>query len=225
MIEQVTKRDLDSYMREYIWQPLGMISTTFRLQSNLDIQARKASMTTRDASGMLNSTVERYSMWFPEPDSALDDHGGAGVFSCPADYMKLLTALLDNNGSLLRPASIDLLFTPCLSPMAAEKLQENRSAHNRLYEGLEMAVQAPTKVNHTLGGMLTEQDVLGGRKAGSLAWGGIPNLSWIIDPKSQLALFYASQQLPQGDLPSARLIKQFEAAVYSGEFFEGASPA
>jgi hypothetical protein len=141
------------------------------------------------------------------------------VFSCVADYIKVLTAIVDNNGALLTPASVGLLFKSCLSAAAASALQEVRSAQIVATEGVEMAIPAPAHVSYSVGGMLTDEDVPGGRKAGSLSWGGLPNLSWVIDPESRLALFYASQLVPPGDPDSVGMVRRFEAAVYSGELF------
>lgn len=219
MIERVTNQSLESYMQQNIWGPLGMASTTFLPESRPDITARKAEMTKRNPDKSLTPNTSRISLWFPDPETSVEAHGGGGVFSCVADYIKVLTAIVENNGVLLSPASVERLFTPCLSAAAARALGDARSAQYRATEGPEMAIPPPMRANHSVGGMITEEDVPGGRKAGSMSWGGLPNLSWIIDPKSRLVLFYASQLVPPGDLHSAQIVRKFEAAVYSGEFF------
>jgi CubicO group peptidase (beta-lactamase class C family) len=222
MIEKVSNQSLESYMQQHIWGPLGMVSTTFRLQSRPDIKGQKAEITKRNPDKSLSPNTSRISLWFPDPDTALEDHGGGGVFSCVSDYFKVLTAIVENNGVLLTPASIDLLFTPCLSTAADQAFEQARSAQaaqSAAADGPGMAIPAPARVNYSVGGMITGEDVPGGRKAGSLSWGGLPNLSWIIDPASRLVLFYASQVIPPGDLESGQIVRRFEAAVYSGEFF------
>lgn len=218
MVESVTNQSLGDYMQEHIWGPLGMTSTTFRLHERLDIKARRADMSTRNDDGSVGPSSTR---WFSE--FTPDDHGGGGVYSCVADYVKVLASLIKNDGILLSPANVDLLFTPCLTKAAAEKFQAIRSVQNAENDRHEMALPAPVKVDYALGGMTTLEDIPGGRKAGSMSWGGLPNLSWVLDRTSGIGLFFASQLIPPGDAKTQQMIRRFEAAVYSGEFFTGAS--
>lgn len=217
MVERVTNETLDSYMSKNIWKPLGMDSTTFQLDERSDVKGRRADMSMRGASGLIPSPTRYFS------DESPDCHGGGGVFSCAADYIKILISLLKNDGTLLKPSSIDLLFTPCLPLGPAEAFRENRTAAYKAYRtgkiGLEMKemVVQPVEMNHAIGGQVSEKDSLGGRKAGSLCWGGLPNLSWSVDRDSGIALLYCSQLLPPGDHASRAAFERFESAVYSGE--------
>jgi hypothetical protein len=63
--------------------------------------------------------------------------------------------------------------------------------------------------------MVTLADVPGGRKVGSVSWGGLPNLSWVLDRKTSIALLYASQLMPTGDAETRNVFKKFEAVVYA----------
>lgn len=219
MVERVTNMSLGSYMAENIWNPLGLTSTTFRLQSRPDILNRRADMTVRTSSGALAPSPTRFFT-----DNAPDDHGGGGLFSCAEDYVKLLVSVLKNDGTLLKPSSIDLLFTPYLSPAAAAAFRDNRTAAYTAYRNgpagskVERGATQPIEMNYALGGQLSEKDWIGGRKAGSMSWGGLPNLSWVIDRTSGIALLYCSQILPPGDHVSRAAFERFEGAVYRGEF-------
>ncbi|KAI1614304.1 putative D-aminoacylase [Exophiala viscosa] len=217
MIERVNGgQSLDAYMQEYICKPLGMSSTTFRPSEIPGFSARCADMTNRSADGTLSTTsVEALR------GPVGDDEGGGGLYSSPADYIKFLTALLKNDGTLVNPASMDLLFTPCLTEAGAKALQHIMSSR---FAGdaepdatLTGGVIAPTEVDYALGGLVTTADVPGGRKAGSMSWGGLPNLSWVVDPKSDIALLYSSQLLPTGDVTTRTLFKGFEAMMYTSK--------
>jgi hypothetical protein len=53
-----------------------------------------------------------------------------------------------------------------------------------------------------------------GRKAGSLSWGGYPNLMWWIDRSGGLAGIYGSQVCPPGDPASIKLNAAWEKDMY-----------
>lgn len=195
-----------------------MNSTTFHLHERADIKDRRADMSKRNADGyVIPSDTRWYNDQYP------DDQGGSGVYSSAIDFMKLLGSLVENDGRILHPSSLDKLFRPCLPPLAAEKFQTLRAAIYQQNDRHEMALPSPVKVNYALGGMTTVEDIPGGRKAGSMSWGGLPNLSWVVDRSAGIALLYASQLLPPGDTVSQKMVRKFEAAVYSNEFFNGAS--
>lgn len=222
MVERVTGLSLGDFMYQNIWQPLGMTLTSFRLLERPDIQARQADLSVRGAGGAV----------FPHPAPFMPvdtptDHGGGGVYSCPRDFIKVLVACVTSDPKLLTPASYDLLCEPSLSAESAANLNETRKAMYAAADaaveamGLRMPIPAPTHMSWAPGGMVVAKDVPGGRKAGSISWGGLPNLSWVVDRASGVALLYASQLLPPGDKLTAQVVRQLEAEVYSGKFFEG----
>jgi CubicO group peptidase (beta-lactamase class C family) len=65
-----------------------------------------------------------------------------------------------------------------------------------------------------LGLMVNLEDLPGGRRAGSLAWAGLGNTYFWIDPASGIAGVLLSQILPFADPRIMRLFAEFEKAVY-----------
>jgi CubicO group peptidase (beta-lactamase class C family) len=55
----------------------------------------------------------------------------------------------------------------------------------------------------------------GGRSAGSLAWGGIANTYFWIDPKKDVAGVIMMQYLPFADKEALAVLSDFERAVYA----------
>ncbi len=53
-----------------------------------------------------------------------------------------------------------------------------------------------------------------GRSPGSLAWAGLMNSYYWIDPAKNIAGVYATQILPFCDVKSLKLFEEFETAVY-----------
>jgi len=62
--------------------------------------------------------------------------------------------------------------------------------------------------------MINEADAPTGRPAGSLAWAGLANTYFWIDPRNGIAGVYATQILPFVDEKSLPLFLAFETAVY-----------
>jgi len=220
MVERVNNNQkLGDYMQEHIWGPLGMKSTSFRIDSREDIRSRRLDMSLRHPqTGALMPSPSRF--W---SEKYKDDHGGAGVFSCASDYIKVLSSIIKNDGKLLKPSSIDTLFSPNLS--VASKTAFNNTLFlpypsnengevNYLFTG---GIPQYADPNYAVGGFLVEKDVEGKRKKGSMAWQGYPNVYWVMDRESGLALLYASQLLPTGDKPSCEIFQKFEEAVYAGQ--------
>lgn len=218
MVARVTGQTLGAYMEENILKPLGMASTSFRVKDRPDILSRRADMALRTAEGAVVPSPTRFFS-----DDAPDDHGGGGLFSCPGDYVKLLISVLKNDGTLLTPAAMDVLFTPCLPPDAITELRNNRRTMYKTFRESKpgsaavVKVIQPEEINYALGGQISETGWLGGRKAGSMSWGGLPNLSWVLDRESGIALLFSTQILPPGDAGARAAFERFEYAVYNGE--------
>ncbi|KAA6412835.1 MAG: hypothetical protein FRX48_03828 [Lasallia pustulata] len=71
-------------------------------------------------------------------------------------------------------------------------------------------VKIGTSVNWGLGGFLVEEDTDGGRRKGSLAWGGMPNLYWWVDRETDICALYATQVVPPGDTKTLDFVRAFE---------------
>lgn len=54
-----------------------------------------------------------------------------------------------------------------------------------------------------------------GKKAGTMVWGGYPNLIWWVDRKAGLCGIYAGQVIPPGDAKVCDLQRKFEAGMYA----------
>lgn len=168
MVESVTGVSLEAYMTQNIWQPLGMKSTTLDIESSPSLRERWCSLTSRSEDGKLIAVP-------PHPYSiARTDKGGGGAFSTPNDYIKLLVSLLKNDGTLLRPETVDAMFTPQLDDPGILTHYMTTAAGPMCRSGVDSNAW-----NFGLGGILNTEDVEGICKAGTLSWGGLPNLYWV----------------------------------------------
>ncbi|KAL2829114.1 beta-lactamase/transpeptidase-like protein [Aspergillus pseudoustus] len=196
---------LGEYMKQHILDPLGMTSTSFSLAENEHIRDRLCATAQRTADGKLTMSNPY------NPLNPADDSGGGGLYSSVADYMKVLISLLKNDGLLLRPDTVTIMFEPQLDdpkPLLAETQGSSGGAMFR--GGIDCNAW-----NVGLGGILTTIDVEGVCRKGTLSWGGLPNLFWWIDPMAGDCGMYASQILPPGDQISMELAVEFRREIYA----------
>ncbi|EEH19494.1 hypothetical protein PABG_01813 [Paracoccidioides brasiliensis Pb03] len=221
-LERVTKQPLSAYMDANIINPLGMTRTSFKLLSRPDILAARSDMTLRLPDGSLTPSPTHVF-----PDDSKDDYGGAGLYSCAEDYIKVLIDLLQDDSKLLSAASKEELFKQQLSAESKTALnfllygeyEENKSGE--IGEKFLGGLPAGTDVGYSVGGLLVEAVNGAGpnrRSKGALSWSGLPNLHWMIDREKGVALFYANQLIPPGDLKASEAFATFEEAIYQGKF-------
>lgn len=204
MIARANNSTLEAYMRKNVFDILGMHDTSFYIQHN-DIGKRLMPMTTRGADGSLHDGYD--------PNASLqalvdpkDEYGGAGLFSTAEDYLKLLKSVLNDDGKLLRPESVEGLFTPCITPESKESLHQVLSipfVANIMIPG-EPHVGTPGAGDwsHAPGGIVSLEKAKG-VKGGTLRWGGAPNLTWWIDRAGGTCGFSATQLFPPGETKHA----------------------
>ncbi len=205
MVEAVSGQDLDAYMRDNIFVPLGMHDTGF-MPSDEQI-ARAAQTHARKADGSLEP--------LPAVRPARPEFfaGGGGLFSTGPDYLAFLRMLLNggtlNGAHILQPATVALMARNHIGELNVQP----------------MKTQSPTMSNDAeffpgmvkkwgLTWLINAEDVPGGRSAGSLAWAGLRNSYYWLDPKRRVAGVLLTQVLPFADPTVLSLLDEFERAVY-----------
>lgn len=196
-------------MQRNIWGPLGMDSTTFHPRSRPDLLPRTASLVERDENGKLQPLHPSHP-FAKSPYGIYQEGGGGGCYGSANDYIKLLTSLLRNDGKILRPETVKMMFSPQLKDP-----KFLRSVHsNPLSYGLAGNIPVGTPVDFGFGGILNGEDIeKTGRSKGSMQWSGLPNLFWWVNPGDGVCGCYWGQLLPAGDPQSFQLYEEFEKAV------------
>jgi CubicO group peptidase (beta-lactamase class C family) len=106
--------------------------------------------------------------------SAAKDMGGGGMYSSAGDYIKLLSALLRNDDTLLSKSSVSELLKPQVKDNA--HLDHERNAH--IFSNI-WPNGAKVTCNHSLGGLVSMEDLSTGRKTGSVMWLGATAIVWV----------------------------------------------
>lgn len=186
LIERITQSNsLEDYMKQNIWDPLGITDMAFFLSKRPDLRARVADMSIRPpGSSTAEHATDQPAFW-PE---MLDALGGQGIFASPEEFMKVLHALLlsldpdpseetAGRSRLLRRSTVDLMFSPQLGEESLARLRAllEVPAYNRVMG----AMPTEARKDWGLGGLLLLDDLPGWRSKGTMCWGGAPNLSWV----------------------------------------------
>lgn len=207
MVEVASGQNLEDFVQEHICGPLGMTSTSFKARA--DLRPRLATVHTRDAEGRLTP----FDAPLP-PDSPEFYPGGGGLFSTAGDYLRFLQALL-NGGTLdgarvLKPETVALMGQ---NHMGALNVLPMETQNPRMSNRVDLFPGMVKKWGLTF--LINTQDVPGRRSAGSLAWAGINNTYYWLDPTKKIVGVLMTQILPFADPTVLSLLDRFEAAVYA----------
>ncbi|KAF2398084.1 beta-lactamase/transpeptidase-like protein [Trichodelitschia bisporula] len=208
-VSRASGQSLESYFQTRIFAPLGMTQTSFYPARIPDSDGRLASMAIRKSDGRLVRGFNGPSVIPP----GVKEGGGGGLTSCAADYIKLLVAVLRNDGTLLKPETMREMFAPQLGGAGRAAMRSILLRPESFGLAGSLAREGVV-VDYGLGG-LVNLDPIGsaGRESGGMQWGGYPNLFWWISPADGVCGCYFSQLIPPGDELSFGLNAQFEKAV------------
>ncbi|KAF5598144.1 beta-lactamase transpeptidase [Fusarium pseudoanthophilum] len=224
-VERVSGLSLDEYCHLHIFQPLGVSRTTFfptkEMKENLAFIHRRR----------LDGSVRLYEHGhlFRKPLMASADtsretilnSGGAGLFSNPVEYCKILAMLLNQGKDsqtsrrILKTETVQGIF-PCLCSVDEMLKTELEMFTNQIPQFPDFArnLQPPCKpdlvndANETYfqpgdppqGWGLSFFSLLHpsetGRATGTAWWSGLVNLIWWADLKSGIGGMLATQMLP-----------------------------
>ncbi|HEY3839259.1 MAG TPA: serine hydrolase domain-containing protein, partial [Bryobacteraceae bacterium] len=206
LVEAVSGQTLEAYFQQEILQPLGMKDTSFILAE--DKFDRLVSGYKRGESGALMEQPRK----MPNPPKSFN--GGGGLYSTPEDYVKFMQMFLRRGGGggdvrILRGETVDLMATNHVGSMSAGKLKTVDPAYSA-----DMDVHPGHTDGFGYGFLINAEDYDHGRAAGSLAWAGINNTFFWIDPHRQTCAVIMMQFLPFCDPAAMAVLRDFERAVY-----------
>jgi CubicO group peptidase (beta-lactamase class C family) len=206
LIEAVSGMRLSQYIATHIAAPLGMASTAFRITP--DMRARLARVHQRNPDGTFTVTTMEV------PQDPEFDPGGGGLYSTASDYQRFIRMILNggrgNGNQVLRPETVALMSNNAMGDLRVCMLPTQNpllSWDAEFFPG--------TPKTWGLSFMINEEAAPTGRSAGSLAWAGLPNTYFWIDPRRNMGGVTMMQTLPFVDPRSVALFSAFEQAVYA----------
>ena len=206
-IEAVSGKRLDAYLRDHMFTPLGMSDTGFKLG---DAQRKRlVGMHARGADGTLTS------MPFELEQDPEFHMGGGGLYGTAGDYIKFTQMILNkgkgNGNQVLKPETVAMMGQNHVGELNMTKLTSAVAwATNDvdLYPGMEK--------KWGLSFMINTAKTPEGRSAGSLAWAGLANTYFWIDPARNVSGVILMQLLPFVDSKCLEAYAGFERGIYAG---------
>ncbi len=201
-VEAISGQRLGTYMRQNLLEPLGMRDTAFRIGAAQ--RQRLAKVHVRTPTGFQATDTEL-------PQEPEFDMGGGGLYSTVGDYLRFARMIL-NGGTLdgarvLAPETVAMMSANAMGDLRCRPLKTAVTAASNdvdFIEGMQWGLSF----------LINPEPLPTGRSAGSLAWAGLANSYYWIDPARRVAGVYATQLLPFFDDKAVRLFQDFETAVY-----------
>ncbi|KAL6408430.1 beta-lactamase family protein [Ilyonectria robusta] len=200
VVERLTGQRLGEYMQKNIFSRLEMKNTTFNVIENPHVKQKVMDMVTRSTDGKLSPIDNMY------PEDAKTDSGGMGVLTSVGDYIQVVGDLIKEKPRLLQSGTRDQMFEPQFE--AIGKQTDGLMAMGFMHENLTGGEKSPGAFGFGLGGLITLRDTPN-LPAGTLSWGGMPNLAWFANRKKGVAACYGCQVIPPSDEPSMALLAEF----------------
>jgi len=179
-----------------------MTDTSFKIS---DAQRRRlARVHSRTPQGLVATDIEM-------PQNPEFYAGGGGLYSTAGDYLKFAQMILHGGtfkgAQVLRPETIATM--------------SNNAIGNLVCNPMKTAIPAFSNDVDFIAGMkwglsflINPAQMPTGRSAGSLAWAGLANSYYWIDPTRKVTGVFATQILPFYDEKAVKAFDNFETAVY-----------
>lgn len=195
-VERVSGMKYPDFLRERIFEPLGMIDTAFMVPP--DKHGRFAA---------LQSLGRVPASWIPSEKSVPNYPSAAGgLYSTADDYLKFARMLLGRGAvdgvRILESATVDAMTTDYLTD--EQRKGEPFHGLTNFWNGQGFGLGVAVKLSPT-----AHASELGGASVGSFAWPGVFGTWWQADPQEDLILVYL---VPGGDSRPTRWA--FQKAVY-----------
>ncbi len=205
-VEAASGKRLDAYFREHIFAPLRMNDTGFKISPRM--RERLVGMHARQADGSLQPIA------FELPQDPEFHMGGGGLYSTAHDYMRFIHMIL-NKGELdgarvLKPETIALMAQNHIGDLNVRRLP---AAIPQVTNDIDLFPDQDKKWG--LGFMINTERTAEGRSAGSLAWAGLANTYFWIDPMRNVGGVILTQLFPFADKQVLDLYSGFERGIYA----------
>ena len=201
LVEAVSGLTLEQYFERNILSPLGMKDTGFTFP------AAKFDRLVNGYQRQSDGSLKENPRTIPPPPKFFN--GGGGLYSTAGDYVRFMQMILQRGGKILQPKTVAMMSANQIGSLSAGKLkttQPNVSSDVDFHPGFTDKFGYGFLIN------TTAYD--GGRSAGSLAWAGIDNTFYWIDPQRQICAVLMMQFLPFVDHEAVGMLHDFEQAVY-----------
>jgi methyl acetate hydrolase len=206
-VEAVSGKRLDAYLRDHLFTPLGMSDTSFKLGDSQ--RQRLVGMHARGPDGTLAPIPFEMEQ---DPEFHM---GGGGLYGTAGDYIKFTRMILNkgkgNGNQVLKGETVATMGQNHIGEINMSKMF---SALPDFTNDVDLYPDMVKKWG--LSFLINTAKTPEGRSAGSLAWAGLANTYFWIDPSRDVAGVILMQLLPFADRKALEAFAGFERGVYAG---------
>jgi CubicO group peptidase (beta-lactamase class C family) len=206
-VEAVSGKRLDAYLRDQMFAPLGMNDTGFKLTESM--RKRLVGMHARGPDGSLAPIPFELEQ---DPEFHM---GGGGLYGTAGDYIKFTQMILNkgrgNGNQVLKPETVSTMSQNHIGDLVVNKLTSAALMYTNDVELFPGIVK-----KWGLSFLINTAKTPEGRSPGSLAWAGLANTYFWIDPSRDVAGVILMQVLPFFDQKCLEAFAGFERGVYAG---------
>lgn len=206
-VEAVSGKQLDAYLRDNLFAPLGMSDTGFKITD--DMRKRLVGVHARGEDGQLAS------MPFELEQNPEFHMGGGGLYSTAGDYIKFTQMILNkgrgNGNQVLKAETIAMMGQNQMGDLTMTKMTTVAPMYTN-----DVDLYPDQAKKWGLSFMINTAKTAEGRSAGSLAWAGLANTYYWIDPSRDVTGVILMQVMPFADAKCLEAFAAFERGVYTG---------
>jgi methyl acetate hydrolase len=206
-VEAASGKRLDAYLRDHVFSPLGMSDTGFKITD--DMRKRLVGMHARGEDGTLAPLP------FELEQNPEFHMGGGGLYSTAGDYIKFCQMILNkgkgNGNQVLKAETVATMGQNHIGDLSVTKMPTAAPMYTNTVD------LYPDQVKKWgLSFLINTAKTAEGRSAGSLAWAGLANTYFWIDPTGDVCGVILMQLLPFADAKCLEAFAGFESGVYDG---------
>ena len=206
-VEAVSGKRLDAYLRDHLLTPLGMSDTGFRIGESQ--RKRLVGMHARGPDGSLTSIPFELEQ---DPEFHM---GGGGLYGTAGDYIKFTQMILNkgrgNGNQVLKPETVASMGQNHIGDLDMTKIISALPAFTN-----DVDLYPDMVKKWGLSFLINTAKTPEGRSPGSLAWAGLANTYFWIDPSRDVTGVILMQLLPFVDKKCLEAFAGFERGVYAG---------
>ncbi|KAF2670979.1 beta-lactamase [Microthyrium microscopicum] len=217
VVEAVSKQRLPAYLKEHIFDPLGMTKTGPQPALNAEGVDEFLLVHMRLPDGSLVADPLKL------PADPVIFGGGHFLYSCMEDYVSKFLLTVLNHGThpatgvtiLQKKTSEDYVFREHVVSSVGASIDGVGVVKSMIGQVCNDGELLPgLKKSWSCAFMMNLEDSPSGRKAGSGAWCGFGNIYYWVDPTEGITGMLVTETLPFLDPEPLRLFDDFERAVY-----------
>ncbi|WFU40993.1 serine hydrolase [Bradyrhizobium sp. CB82] len=206
-VEAASGKRLDAYLRDHMFTPLGMNDTGFKITDNMRQQLVATHARGEDGSlAPIPFEIEQ------NPEFHM---GGGGLYSTAGDYIKFTQMILNkgrgNGNQVLKPETVALMGQNHIGDLTIGRMTTTAPMYTNDVDLFPDIVK-----KWGLSFLINTAKTPEGRSAGSLAWAGLANTYFWIDPARDVSGVILMQVLPFVDAKCLEAFAGFERGVYAG---------